>query len=361
ADDPVTGGQPEAGAFAGRLRGEEGLEDLLEDLPSHADARVGDGHLDVGARRDLFTGERPVPGVDDAARGGDGERAAAGHGVASIEGEVQQHLLEGARIDPHLAELPLQLEDDADVLADDAAEQFLDLEDRVVDVHDLWLDRLSTGEGEQLPRQARRTLGGLDDLLHVRVDRAAGLEGAEHEAAEGVDDREEIVEVVGDAASEAPHRLHLLGLAELILEAAALREIEHDPDDVAGGPVRATLHDRAEEGDGDPAAVLAGDPDLDDEPRLTPRQQLAPGERVLRAVFGVHPTGEPGGDLLGRGQLFQAKAEDLGPALAVVGVRRGGDVVLVDPRAARLDGGGEPPGIPERARLGGEPLASDRG
>src|SRR5690606_20140910 len=53
--------------------------------------------------------------------------------------------------------------------------------------------------------------------------------------------------------------------------------------------------------------------------------------------------------------------EDLGPALAVVGVRRGGDVVLVDPRAARLDGGGEPPGIPERARLGGEPLASDRG
>jgi hypothetical protein len=43
------------------------------------------------------------------------------------------------------------------------------------------------------------------------------------------DDGEQIVEVVGDAPREAPDRVHLLRLAELLLEAAALADVLQHP------------------------------------------------------------------------------------------------------------------------------------
>ena len=49
---------------------------------------------------------------------------------------------------------------------------------------------------------------------------SAELRGAEY-------GREEVVEVVGDAAGELTHRFHALGFAELLLQPHAVREIEH--------------------------------------------------------------------------------------------------------------------------------------
>ena len=50
-DDFVADRQPEPGAFAGRLGGEERLEQLVLDLGGNADAVVAHAHLD-GRRRD---------------------------------------------------------------------------------------------------------------------------------------------------------------------------------------------------------------------------------------------------------------------------------------------------------------------
>ena len=77
-------------------------------------------------------------------------------------------------------------------------------------------------EREQPLRQRRRALGAViaastkpSNLgLAARQLALQEIEGAD-------DDREHIVEVMGDAAGELAHRLHLLDLAELLLDLRA--------------------------------------------------------------------------------------------------------------------------------------------
>ena len=68
-------------------------------------------------------------------------------------------------------------------------------------------------------RQRRGALGRAHGRTGVALDRVrAPLREAGLHQVEGADDAgEEVVEVVGDAARELAHRLHLLRLAELIL------------------------------------------------------------------------------------------------------------------------------------------------
>src|SRR5207245_946171 len=51
----------------------------------------------------------------------------------------------------------------------------------------------------------------------------------EHEFTVSIDHRQEIVEVVGDAAGELTGSLHFLGLAQLRLQTLALSDVGDDP------------------------------------------------------------------------------------------------------------------------------------
>ena len=96
-DDAVDGREPEARARADGLRREERLEDAARVSLVHADARVGDLEHDVTAvvaRRDR-------------------QRAAAGHRVARVDGEVQQHLADLARVGLDGSQFRLEVEVDA--------------------------------------------------------------------------------------------------------------------------------------------------------------------------------------------------------------------------------------------------------
>ena len=91
--------------------------------------------------------------------------------------------------------------------------------DEPVGVDRLRVERLAAREGEQPVGQRGRALGRAHRRLGVALDvlgaplRDAGL----HEV-EGADDAgEQVVEIVGDAAGELAHRLHLLRLAQLLL------------------------------------------------------------------------------------------------------------------------------------------------
>ena len=92
--------------------------------------------------------------------------------------------------------------------------------------------RLVAAEREELTRQVRGALRGDLDLLEVLVHGVLGLVAREQELAATEDHREHIVEVVRDAAGEAPDRLDLLHLAHLalalaqdLLRALALRDV----------------------------------------------------------------------------------------------------------------------------------------
>ena len=97
ADDPVDGGESEAGASAGGLGREEWFEEPEAGGAVHPDAGVGDGEHDVRARGHLEV----LDGVGlielDVGRL-DGDRAAEGHGVAGVDDEVHDDLVDLASV-----------------------------------------------------------------------------------------------------------------------------------------------------------------------------------------------------------------------------------------------------------------------
>lgn len=101
ADDLIRQSKAEAGAFAGLLCGEEGLEDVLQRLLVHAAAGVGDAQADVARPflGDLLFREerRQLTARHDTAP--DGQLSALGaDGVDGVDADVQHHLLQLGRI-----------------------------------------------------------------------------------------------------------------------------------------------------------------------------------------------------------------------------------------------------------------------
>ena len=99
------------------------------------------------------------------------------------------------------------------------------LDDQRVNVDLLGLERLAAGEGEQLAGQRSGIGRRLDDRLG-EAD-ALGLRqlGAAQHVRRALDYRQQIVEIVGDAAGQLAERLHLLTLAQLILGLGALLDL----------------------------------------------------------------------------------------------------------------------------------------
>jgi hypothetical protein len=120
-DDAVDRRQPEAGAVALGLGGEEGLEDAVDGGLVHARAGVGDTQPDVAARPQAGPG-LGVGGVGFQVVGLDAELPAARHGVAGVDGEVHQHLLELALVGLDEPQLGVADDLEIDVLTEGAVQ-----------------------------------------------------------------------------------------------------------------------------------------------------------------------------------------------------------------------------------------------
>ncbi len=82
-----------------------------------------------------------------------------------------------------------------------------------------------------------RALARRDDLRERLAHGVAGGKLARGELGEAEDDREHVVEIVGDAAREQTDGLHLLRLPQLLLDALARRDVLHDRDAARRSPV----------------------------------------------------------------------------------------------------------------------------
>ena len=96
------------------------------------------------------------------------------------------------------------------------------LADQRGEVDELGLQRLAAREGEQLRGEDRGVLGGLDDGFGEALAALVGEVVAAEDVGRALDDGQEIVEVVRDAAGQLAERLHLLALAKLVLGLGAL-------------------------------------------------------------------------------------------------------------------------------------------
>ncbi len=264
--DPVDDRESEACALASLLGREERLEDARERALVHARPRVAHDERDPAA------GLERRPGSirrDDLREALDRELAARGHGVARVDDEVEEHLLELGAVHLDRARARSEGGHELYVLADHPPEDELHVAYDRAQLDDRRREDLPPAEREELPREPRRVLERRGDVLEVLPALLVAREVAEEELRVALDDGQDVVEVVGDPSGEPPDRLHLLRLAELLLEELAVGDIDARADEAREGPIReeprrAALEDRA------PLAVGAPEPveGLEGTPRL---------------------------------------------------------------------------------------------
>ena len=156
--------------------------------------------------------------------------AAARHGVARIDREIDDHLLELRDVDLDRPQIAAVHHGERDLLADQPPQQHGEVGQHLAEIEHLRAQRLLAREGEQMPHQARGPVGVLLDLHDVGERRIGRLVGVEQEVGRHHDGGEHIVEIVGDAAGELADELHLLLLGDLVLELALRRGLERIDD-----------------------------------------------------------------------------------------------------------------------------------
>ncbi len=124
-----------------------------------------------------------------------------------------------------------------DVLADDPPQHRAQLRHDRVEVHDPRLEHLLPAEGQELAGERRRAVRGAVDLQHVEPALVVVADRPQQQLGVPDDGREEVVEVVGDAAGELADRLHLLRLPELFLQDLLLGHVP-DVDQEVQRPAR---------------------------------------------------------------------------------------------------------------------------
>ena len=159
----------------------------------------------------------------------DADLTGAGDRVAGVDAEVEQRGLELRAVDEDRAVRVVEHDLERDGLADAADERaLLELAEQRADVVRARRELLLTGEGEEPLDELRAVERGLPRVLEdLCVVRVLGLE--QHQVA--ADDRQEVVEVVRDAAGEALDRLQLRAVAQHRLLLKARRDVLPDADD----------------------------------------------------------------------------------------------------------------------------------
>ena len=231
-----------------------GSKALAMTARGHAGSGVGHREEHVLAGRDPFVA-RGVAIVEMRVLGLDGQMSAVRHGVAGVDHEVDDHVLELVGVDADAPQTPGQHRLEPQVGADGVAQKVRHSGDQRVEVGGLGLQRLLAGEGKQPLGQQSRPPGAVAGRVDVAPSpfvpaetTAEQVEGADHHG-------KHIVEIVGDASGELTDRLHLLSLAQgflrefelrfgfLLRGDVAARRIDQavlrgrDPRDPAGGAV----------------------------------------------------------------------------------------------------------------------------
>ncbi len=204
-----------------------GLEDAVQDVLRDAGAGVGDLQHHIGTgRHHVGAALHRLGGAD--VLGLDGKLAAVRHRVAAVDREVDDHLLELAGIGAHRFQVLAVDHVELDVLADQPPQQMREFTQNVGHVEDARLQGLLAREGQQLAHQVGGAVGVLLDLHDVGEGLVAGAVPEQQQVTEADHRGQQVVEVVGDAAGEETHRLHLLRLRELLLQPTLLGRIHEN-------------------------------------------------------------------------------------------------------------------------------------
>ena len=144
---------------------------------------------------------------------GNDEPAALGHGVAGVDHEVREHLLQLAGVGLHPQRPGVEGGRKLDVFADQPVQHRVEVADQAVEVEHDRLPHLFAAERQQLAGQGGGAFSGLLDLTAHLTHVVVGAVAA-HEVGVAENDRKQIVKVVSDAAGQPAQGLQLLRLVD---------------------------------------------------------------------------------------------------------------------------------------------------
>ena len=139
--------------------------------------------------------------LDLAVFGAQQQLAAAGHGVAGIDAEVEQHLMDLRSVAASDPELRLHVFLELDVFGERFADYRFSVAEQVFELDDFMLAFGAPGEGENLTDQfgaaPHAAIQCVEQILVIGAGEAVAEHGHGHH-----DGREDVIEVVGNAAGE---------------------------------------------------------------------------------------------------------------------------------------------------------------
>ena len=166
-------------------------------LAVHATAGIADGQADIGTWRQRGEVVDRTAGQFDLGRF-DRERSALRHGIPRIDDEIDQNLFKLGLVGSELPVRLVELGDEANVLADQAAQQTFQVRDSGIDREDFRVQRLFATECEQLSDQRRGPFPGFQRFFGLSTKGVLRAEFRQEDLTVAHDDGQEIIEVMRD-------------------------------------------------------------------------------------------------------------------------------------------------------------------
>ena len=218
-DNAVHGGQSETRSLPHRFGGEKRFEYSQQMFRRDAAPRVADAQAGKLART-RFGVLLSIGLVDFHSRSAQGELSSPGHGVAGIDRQVQDDLLDHSQIGVDVNRFGGEMELHGDVLAHQSLQHSAHGADDFVEFERLGLHDLLSAEGQQLAGQVRGALCGGAHLFETFGALGAQLLGFQEHGRVTQDDAEDVVEVMGHPGRQLADRRQSLLLHDRLLAQA---------------------------------------------------------------------------------------------------------------------------------------------
>jgi hypothetical protein len=191
--------QTETGAAGVRFRGEKWLKNSLEERRRNAVPGIANGDPDRTTFRACF----------------DIERTASGHGVAGVQGQIDENLLNLGGIGEDHGEFGVDRERDPDGSRQHTAQQSDGLPEDGLQ-GDQFETRGIAGNSDEVAYHFRAAGCGDLDVVELRAQGQAGTEPDQREVEVVQDERELVVEVMRDTGGHRSDELQALRVSGLI-------------------------------------------------------------------------------------------------------------------------------------------------
>src|SRR5208282_2171559 len=213
-DDAVDGGEAKTGAFAQLFGGEEGLKDAGDGGFIHAATGVADGEENVFSGRHalMLIGES---GVEFLGASLENKLAAPGHSVARVDRQVDDDLVELGGIGFDDRGGGFGDDENFDIVTHQRAEKFADVAQAFVEIEQTRLNGGRAAEGEELASERRSAFGRFLDVVNIMRGFSGGIDAVVEKFGAGVNDSEDVIEIVGNATGQASNGFHFLRLMKL--------------------------------------------------------------------------------------------------------------------------------------------------